>query len=201
MNKSLLIVVSAPSGCGKGTILSEILKDENYYYSVSATTREPRRGDKDGVNYKFYSREEFEKLIADDKMLEYADYCDNYYGTLKDPVVEMRGKGKDVILEIEVNGALNIMEKCPDCISIFIAPPSMKELERRLRKRKTEPDEVIRQRLEKAAEEIGFANKYDYVIVNDALENAVADFKAVIKAEKLKAKYAEDFLDEVIKNA
>lgn len=201
MNKGLLIVVSAPSGCGKGTVLKEILKDENYYYSVSATTREPREGETDGVHYRFYSREKFEKLVSDNIMLEHAEYCHNYYGTRGDIVEEMRNKGKDVILEIEVQGAMNVMKKCPEAISIFILPPSVRELERRLRKRGTEKEEVIAERLEKAVEEIGYAPRYKYIIVNDALENAVDDFKAVIKAEKLKAEYAGEILDEVIKNA
>ncbi len=201
MNKGLLIVVSAPSGCGKGTILKEILKDENYYYSVSATTRDPRENEIDGVHYRFYSKEKFEQLINDNIMLEYADYCNNYYGTRGDIVEEMRSKGKDVILEIEVQGAMNVMKKCPEAISIFILPPSIKELERRLRKRATESEEVIAERLAKAVEEIGYAPKYNYIIVNAALEDAVDDFKAVIKAEKHKAEYAGEILDEVIKNA
>jgi len=201
MNKGLLIVVSAPSGCGKGTILKEILKDENYYYSVSATTRDPRKDEIDGVHYRFYSREKFEQLINDNIMLEYADYCNNYYGTRGDIVEEMRSKGKDVILEIEVQGAMNVMKKCPEAISIFILPPSVKELERRLRKRATESEEVIEERLAKAVDEIGYAPKYKYIIVNAALEDAIDDFKAVIKAEKHKAEYAGEILDEVIKNA
>lgn len=201
MKKGLLIVVSAPSGCGKGTILGEILKDENYFYSVSATTRDPREGEIDGVHYKFTSMEDFKKLIDNNSMLEYAEYCDNYYGTRGDIVEEMRNQGKDVILEIEVKGALNVMKKCPEALTIFVAPPSLKELERRLRKRGTESDEVIARRLEKAVWEIKQAPNYDFVIVNGILEDAIADFKAIIKAEKLKTKYAQKFLDEVIKNA
>lgn len=201
MNKGLLIVLSAPSGCGKGTILQEVLKDKNYYYSVSLTTRDPREGEVDGVNYCFVSKNDFEKLVSENRMLEYAEYCHNYYGTRNDIIEEMRENGRDVILEIEVQGALNVMKKCPDAISIFVLPPSVKELERRLRKRGTESDEVINQRLEKAVEEMNSADKYNYIIVNNAIEDAIADFKAVIKAEKLKADYAKEILDEVIKNA
>ena len=201
MNKGLLIVVSAPSGCGKGTILSEILKDERFYYSVSATTREPRKGEVDGVHYRFYSREKFEQLVSENIMLEHAEYCDNYDGTRGDIVEEMRNKGKDVILEIEVQGAMNVMKKCPDAVSIFILPPSVKELERRLRKRGTEKEEVIAERLSKALDEISHANQYKYIIVNNALEDAIDDFRAVIKAERLKAEYAGEILDEVVKNA
>lgn len=201
MNKGLLIVVSAPSGCGKGTILREILKDDRYYYSVSATTREPRDKEIDGVHYQFYSKEKFEKLVSEGCMLEYAEYCGNYYGTRGDIVEEMRNKGKDVILEIEVQGAMNVMKKCPEAVSIFVLPPSVKELERRLRKRGTEEEDVIQKRLSKSVDEIHHASEYKYIIVNDALEDAVDDFKAVIKAERLKAEYAGEILDEVVKNA
>lgn len=201
MSKGLLIVVSAPSGCGKGTILAEILKNDNFYCSVSATTRNPREGEVDGVNYHFLSKEQFEKLVADAEMLEYAQYCGNYYGTIRKQVEDKRSEGKDVILEIEVQGAMKIKELCDDAIFIFIAPPSVKELERRLKKRGTEADEVIAQRVAEASNELKYAPKYDYIIVNDALEDAVDDFKTVIKAEKLKAKYAKEILDEVNENA
>lgn len=200
-NKGLLIVVSAPSGCGKGTVLAEILKDDNYYYSVSATTRSPREGEKDGVQYHFLSKEEFKKRIENNGMLEYAQYCDNYYGTPKKEVDEMREKGKDVILEIEVQGAMKVKEICPDAVFIFIAPPSIKELDRRLRKRGTETDEVIAKRVAEAAGEISHAKDYDYIVVNAALEDAVDDFKTVVKAEKLKAEYADELINEVLKNA
>lgn len=187
MSKGLLIVVSAPSGCGKGTILSEILKEDGYYYSVSATTRKPREGEVDGVNYHFISKEEFQQRINENGMLEYAQYCGNYYGTPKKEVDEMRSKGRDVILEIEVQGAMKVKKLCPDAVFIFIAPPSVAELERRLRKRGTETDEVIAQRVAEAEGEISHAGEYDYVIVNGALEDAIEDFKTVVRAEKLRA--------------
>lgn len=184
MRKNLLIVVSAPSGCGKGTILSEILKDDNYHFSVSATTRQPRDGEVNGVNYHFLSREEFERRVENDEFVEHAEYCGNYYGTLKSETDQQLEKGKDVILEIEVNGASQMMKLRPDAVFIFIAPPSIAELERRLHKRGTEKEDVIKERVAQAERELSYAPKYDYIVVNDALEDAVDDFKAIIRAEK-----------------
>ena len=146
MSKGRLIVFSAPSGCGKGTMLAEILKDENYCVSVSATTRSPREGEVDGVNYYFMSKGDFLQRVADSEFLEYAEYCDNYYGTLMSEVDGKLNEGKNVILEIEVQGAQKIREKRPDALMIFILPPSVSELRRRLKKRGTETDEVIEQR-------------------------------------------------------
>ncbi len=201
MSKGRLIVFSAPSGCGKGTMLAEILKDDSYFLSVSATTRAPREGEVDGENYYFLTKEKFEELIADNGVLEYAEYCDNYYGTPLKPVEEQLNAGKNVILEIEVQGAMKVKERIPDALMVFVMPPSVGELRRRLEKRGTESQEVIDKRVSAASDEIKCAEKYDYVIVNDALEDAVNDFKAVIKAEKQKAKYAGELIDEVIKNA
>jgi guanylate kinase len=201
MNKGLLIVVSAPSGCGKGTILSEVLKDDRFYYSVSATTRSPRLGEVNGVTYHFITKQDFEERIKNNAMLEYAEYCGNYYGTPKKEIDEMREQGKNVILEIEVQGAMKVREICPDAVFIFVLPPSVAELERRLRKRATETDDVIAQRVSQARSEIELARKYDYVVVNAALEDAINDFKTVIKAEELKVSNAQDLIDEVINNA
>ena len=201
MNKGILIVVSAPSGCGKGTILAEVLKDEKFYYSVSATTRSPRPGETDGVNYHFLGREQFEELIKTGGMLEYAEYCGNYYGTPRDKVLEKINEGKNVILEIEVQGAMQIREKCPEAVFVFIAPPSVAELRNRLEKRGTETPEVINQRVSEAAQEISFAYRYDYVVVNNILEDAVNDFISVIRAEELKAENQKNIIDEVLKNA
>lgn len=201
MNKGRLIVLSAPSGCGKGTILAEILKDDRIYCSISTTTRAPRVGEIDGVNYYFINREQFEANISAGKMLEYAEYCDNYYGTLIEEVDSRLEEGTDVILEIEVQGALKVKAARPEAVMVFVVPPSIGELRRRLLKRGTETEEVINKRVKKAAEEIPYAAEYDYVIVNDALEEAIDDFRAVIKAERLKAEYAAELLDEVIKNA
>ncbi len=201
MNKGRLIVFSAPSGCGKGTMLAEILKDKNYCVSVSATTREPREGEVDGVNYHFISKGDFLQKVADSEFLEHAEYCDNYYGTLISEVDGRLNDGLNVILEIEVQGAMKIREKRPDALFIFIAPPSVNELRRRLKKRGTETDEVIEKRVSQAASEIALAPKYDYIIVNDALEDAVSDFFAVMRAEKLKAEFSENTINEVLKNA
>lgn len=199
-NKGLLLVVSAPSGCGKGTILGEILKDDSFYYSVSATTRAPREGEQDGVNYHFISKEEFEQRIAQDGMLEYAQYCGNYYGTPKKEVEQMRQAGKDVILEIEVEGAMKVRALCPDAVFLFIAPPSVEELRRRLNKRGTEAAEVIEERVAQASRELSYADRYDYIIVNGALEDAIADFRTIVRAEKLRTKNGNK-IDEVLNHA
>ena len=201
MNKGRLIVFSAPSGCGKGTMLEEILKDKSFAISVSATTRAPREGEKDGVNYHFLTREDFEQRIADGKVIEHAEYCQNLYGTLSSEVDGRLEQGLNVILEIEPQGAMKIREKRPDAVFIFVVPPSINELRRRLKKRGTETDEVIEERVSKAAWEISQAEKYDYVIVNDALEDAVSDFFAVIRGEQLKVDYSGDIINEVLKNA
>ena len=201
MNKGMLIVVSGPSGCGKGTILAEVLKNDKFFYSISATTRNARPGETDGVNYYFLTKEKFESLIQNDGMLEYASYCGNYYGTPKKPVEDMLNQGKHVILEIEVQGAMKIKEKCPDALFIFILPPSLKELRRRLNKRGTESEEVIEKRLSEAAGEIEQAYKYDYAMINGELSVAVDDLLAIIRAEELNTKNSHETIDEVLENA
>ncbi len=201
MSKGTLFIVSGPSGCGKGTVLAEILKQDNVYYSVSATTRAPRPGEVNGVNYHFLSKDEFEKLIENGGMLEYANYCGNYYGTPKKPVEDMLAEGKNVILEIEVQGALKVMEKCPEAVSVFILPPSLKELRRRLHKRGTETEEVIEKRIGEAAGEIRKAVNYDYVMINGELEIAVSDLLSIINSQKLKKENSEYLIDEVLENA
>lgn len=185
MKKGLLIVVSAPSGCGKGTILREILKDNKYYYSISSTTREPRKEDIDGVTYNFVTREKFEEDIKSGAMLEYAEYCGNYYGTPKKLVDENLNNGKHVILEIEVQGAKKVKVLRPDAKFIFIAPPSIQELERRLRKRNSETEEVINERVNQAKEELTHIKDYDYTIVNGELNDAIDDFKSIVRACEL----------------
>lgn len=186
MQKGLLIVVSAPSGCGKGTILGRILKDKKYYYSVSATTRAPRKGEVDGVHYRFLSREQFEQLIAENAFLEYASYCENYYGTLRKPIEDALAEGRHVILEIEVQGAMQIRKLAPDAKFIFIAPPDLETVRQRLTKRGTESEDVIAKRIAQAEKELQCKDQYDYCIVNDILKDAIADFKSVIRAEELK---------------
>ena len=199
-NKGLLLVVSAPSGCGKGTILGEILKDEGFYYSISATTRAPREGEQDGVNYHFITKEEFEQRIARGGMLEYAQYCGNYYGTPKKEVEQMREAGRDVILEIEVEGAMKVRSLCPDAVFLFIAPTSVEELRRRLNKRGTEAAEVIEERVAQASRELSYADRYDYIIVNGELEKAIDDFRTIVRAEKLRTKNGNK-IDEVLNHA
>lgn len=201
MNKGLLIVVSGPSGCGKGTVLAEVLKDPQFFYSVSATTRKPRDGEIDGVNYYFYSKEEFEDLMAKGGVLEYAEYCGNYYGTPKQAVEEKLSQGKNVILEIEVQGAMKIKKSRPDAVFVFILPPSLNELRRRLNKRGTEAQDVIERRLSEAAGEIRTAFEYDYIIINDDVEKAAENIKTVIAAEKLSIKNSENKINEVLENA
>lgn len=198
MPKGRLIVFSAPSGCGKGTMLAEILKDERFYCSVSATTRKPREGEKDGVNYHFLDKEDFLRRIEEGKFLEYACYCDNYYGTLISEVDDNLEKGINVILEIEVQGAMKIREKRPDALFIFIAPPSVGELNRRLHKRGTESEDVINKRVSEAAGEISKACNYDYIIVNDRLEDAVDDFFTVINAETHRAEYSHELIENIL---
>ena len=198
--KGRIFIICAPSGCGKGTILGEILKDDSFYYSISATTRAPREGEQDGVNYHFITKEEFEQRIAQGGMLEYAQYCGNYYGTPKKEVEQMRDAGRDVILEIEVEGAMKVRALCPDAVFLFIAPPSVEELRRRLNKRGTEAAEVIEERVSQAARELSYADRYDYIIVNGELEKAIQDFRTVVRAEKLRTKNGNK-IDEVLNHA
>lgn len=202
MNKGLVIVVSAPSGGGKGTILKELFKrNTNMKFSVSATTRNPRPGEVDGQSYYFTDKKHFEELIAEGKMLEHAEYCGNYYGTPKEPIEKAVAEGYDIVLEIEVQGGAQIKKKIPDCVSVFITPPSMKVLERRLRNRGTETDEVIKNRLNTALQEIPRAKDYDYIVVNDELEKAVDEIEAIIKAEKLRYERNKnlEIFDDIIK--
>lgn len=197
-NKGLLFVVSAPAGCGKDTILEQVLsRCENVGYSVSATTRAPRPGEVDGVHYHFRTREQFEQMIADSAVLEYTEYCGNYYGTPRKAVEDMLAEGKDVILKIEVEGAMNIRKLFPECCLVFILPPSMQELERRLRKRGTEDEETILRRTAQARTEIDIAVNYDYFVVNDELDVAVDDLIAVIRAEKFRKDRCLDMLKEI----
>lgn len=201
MNKGRLIVFSAPSGCGKGTMLAKITENEKFYCAVSATTRSPRRGETEGVDYYYLTKEEFEQKISEGAFFEYASYCDNYYGTLLSEVTPKLEAGINVILEIEVQGAMRIRELSPDALFIFVMPPSVKELRRRLKKRGTESDEIIEKRVSKALDEIPYAKKYDYIIVNAALEDAVEDFFTIIRTDSLTVKAQGKFIDEVIENA
>ena len=180
MSKGRLFIVSAPSGCGKGTILAEVFKGGKVYYSVSCTTRKPREGEVDGVNYFFLSEEQFSQMIAEDGFLEYATFAENSYGTPRKVVMQNLEKGTDVILEIETKGAFQVKEKLPEAVMIFILPPSISELERRLRKRGTEDEATIAKRVSEAEGEIKRSFEYGFVIMNDVLDTAVADFREVI---------------------
>jgi guanylate kinase len=201
-NKGLLIVFSGPSGAGKDTILNCLLKkNPNIRLSISATTRAPREGEEDGKDYFFVTRERFESMLENDEMLESAQYCGNYYGTPSAPINEWLSEGYDVILEIEVQGGAQIKKKCPDCVSVFVLPPSLAVLEQRLRNRKTENEETIQKRLTTAHKEILQANHYDYAIINDTVEKAVDDINAIICAEKHRLVREKDLIERVLKNA
>ncbi|ADU74009.1 guanylate kinase [Acetivibrio thermocellus AD2] len=194
--EGLLVVVSGPSGAGKGTLLN-LLKDsgdDNIRFSVSATTRAPRVGEVDGVNYFFKTKEEFMLMIENDELFEWVEYCDNFYGTPKKYIEDTIKGGYDCLLEIEVEGAAKVMKAYPECVSVFILPPSFEELRRRIEKRGTEDVEVVNKRLERAKKEIAYASNYDYIIVNDNLKDAVEGLRSIIKAEKLKLKRNRDVL-------
>lgn len=185
--KGLLVVYSGFSGVGKGTIMKEMLKrEETFRLSVSATTRAPRPGEVDGREYYFITKEKFLKMIDNDEFLEYAQYADNYYGTPKKAVEDMLNEGYNVFLEIEVQGGVQIMEKCPDCLSIFIVPPSLEVLEQRLRGRGTETEEVIEKRMKAALDEQKYTSRYDFVVENDIVEKTVDDIINIVKTEKEK---------------
>ena len=194
--RGTLIILSGPSGSGKGTVLKNFFEnygDKNVKLSVSATTREPRDGEIDGVNYFFISKTSFEKMIEENKFLEWASFCDNFYGTPLSFVDENLENGCDVILEIEVQGALKVMEKRSDAVSVFILPPSAEELEKRLIGRQTESMDVIEKRINQAKWEISNLEKYTYFVVNDTVEEATKNFKAIIDAERLKTEKQKDF--------
>ena len=200
-DKGMLIIFSGPSGSGKGTVLGKLLeKRKDVKISVSMTTREKRAGEIDGVNYYYVTRDFFEKKISENKMLEYAEYATNLYGTPKDPVDEMLKEGLAVILEIEVQGAEKIRNLYPDAVSIFLTPPSTAVLEERLRGRNTEDEETVNHRLVIAREEIRRAVEYDYVVVNDTVENAVNSIETIIDAERLKLIRNKNIISEVINN-
>ena len=184
-HRGILIVVSGFSGSVKGTLMKELLgKYENYALSVSMTTRTPRPGEKDGESYFFVDRETFERTIAQEGLIEYASYCGNYYGTPRAYVEEQLDAGRDVILEIEIQGALKVKERFPEALLLFVMPPSAEELKRRLMGRGTESEEVILQRLERASEEAEGIEQYEYLIINDKLEECVEQMHAIISAAR-----------------
>lgn len=183
--KGLLIVLSGPSGVGKGTIRRELFKDKslNLTFSISVTTRKPRKKEKDGVDYFFISKAEFEQKLKEGKLLEHVFFVGNYYGTPKEYVDELRNQGKNVFLEIEVEGAKQVMSKCNDegFVSIFLLPPSLSELERRIRGRKSESEAIIQERLAKAKKEMNLKCNYQHVILNDNVKKATRKIAAIIK--------------------
>ena len=198
-SKGLLVILSGPSGTGKGTVLKTLLAgDDSIRFSVSATTRAPRPGEKDGREYYFISREEFRRMADSGEMLESAEYCENYYGTPAAPIREWTSQGIDVILDIEVQGGAQVRKKCPGSIGIFILPPSMEELERRLRNRATESDETVRRRLETARREIPEAKNYDYVVVNDAFELAANRIREILRAEKSRTERNTQLIERML---
>lgn len=195
--KGCLFVVSAPAGCGKDTILNELFKrTDTAGYAVSATTRAPREGEVNGVHYHFLTREEFERKIAEKEVLEYTEYCGNYYGTLKKSVDDLLCAGKDAILKIEVEGAMNIKKLFREARLVFILPPSWEVLEKRLRDRGTETEDKIIERTKQARSEVVFAANYDYLIVNDDLNKAVDDLLTILKAEKLRRVNNDELLEK-----
>ncbi|HJC24275.1 MAG TPA: guanylate kinase [Candidatus Eisenbergiella merdavium] len=183
--KGILIVVSGFSGAGKGTLMKELLKRyDNYALSVSMTTRQPREGEVDGESYFFVDKETFEKTIENDGLIEYASYCGNYYGTPREYVERCLENGLDVILEIEIQGALKVKGKFPEALLLFVMPPDAAELKRRLEDRGTESPEVIRQRLARASEEADGIEKYEYLIINDDLDECVREMNDIINAAR-----------------
>lgn len=198
MSKGVLAVVSGFSGAGKGTVMKKLLESfDDYALSVSVTTRKPRPGEVDGKDYFFRTKEEVEEMIAQDQLLEYARYVDNYYGTPRSYVEEKLSEGKNVILEIEIQGAMKIKEKIPEAVLIFVTPPSVDELRRRLEGRGTETQEVIESRLSRAAEEAEGMEDYDYLLINDDLEECVNELHRIISSERCKTQRNTEFIKKI----
>lgn len=197
MTKGSLFIISGPSGTGKGTVCNELVKHENIFLSISATTRDMRLGEQEGVTYFYITKEQFEDMIKRDMMLEYAQYSGNYYGTPKEAVEKMLKDGKNVILEIEAQGALKVKEKMPEAIMIFIVPPSIAELRKRLKTRGREDTDEIERRIETAKWEFSQCPKYNYVLVNDNLENCVKNTLEIIKATNERQQIIEKLLSEI----
>ena len=199
--RGMLIVLSGPSGSGKGTIIKSLLQQrEDTVLSISVTTRAPRPGEEDGVHYFFRTREDFEELIRRNALLEFAEYNGNYYGTPEEAITGWHNQGKNVLLEIEVQGAEKVMDFRSDLVSIFITIPSMAELERRLRDRGTETEDKIRGRMEVARRELTRAFRYDYVVLNDEVELAVKRINTIIDAEQMRYARMENYVLEVLED-
>ena len=199
MSKGRLFIISGPSGSGKDTVLGEVLKTyPDLKFSISSITRPMREGEKEGEKYHFISREEFEDMIKNDRLLEHNVFVGNYYGTPREPVEKCIEAGEDIFVEIDVNGAAQIREKAKDAFSIFIMPPSMSVLRARLTGRGTETPELIEKRLEAAAKEIARADEYDYIVINDVLEDAVADVNAIIRSDRAREERNEGIAQRVL---
>lgn len=198
MNKGILVVVSGFSGAGKGTVMKRLLeKYDDYALSISVTTRNPRPGEEDGREYFFRKREEFEKLIQEDALIEYAQYVENYYGTPRSYVEEQLQAGRNVILEIEIQGAMKVKKKIPEALLVFVTPPTVEELERRLRDRGTETAQVIADRLARAGEEAKGMDQYDYILVNDTVEECVDHLHQIIVSEHSRASRNTEFIADI----
>ena len=198
MKSGILIVISGFSGAGKGTLVNRLITEyDNYALSISMTTRKPRVGEENGKSYFFITHEEFEQKIAQDGLLEYASYCDNYYGTPKSYVEEQLRAGKDVILEIEVQGALQIKEKYPNALLLFVTPPSAEILKHRLESRGTETPDVVNKRMQTACKESEFMSRYDFIVVNDDLDTCVKDTHEMIRAAHFSAVRSVAFIGEL----
>ena len=202
MSKGVLTVVSGFSGAGKGTVMKRLIqKYDDYAVSISVTTRKPREGERDGIEYFFKTKEEVETMIENDEFLEYARYVDNYYGTPRFYVEEMLAKGKNVILEIEIQGAMQIKAKNPEAVLVFVTPPSFEELRNRLVGRGTETADVIESRLRRASEEAEGMPSYDYILVNDQVEDCVDRLHQIILSERAKAQRNEEFINTIRQEA
>ena len=199
-HKGILIVVSGFSGAGKGTLMKQLVRTyDNYALSVSMTTRSPRAGEEEGKEYFFVSKEVFEEKISQEGLIEYASYCDNYYGTPRDYVEKQLEKGKDVILEIEIQGALKVKEKFPTALLMFVMPPGAAELKKRLEGRGTESPEVIQKRLKRATEEAEGIEQYDFIVINDKLEECVDEMHSLILAAHFTPNRNEEFINNIRK--
>ena len=198
--KGALLVVSGFSGAGKGTVMKKLLKKyDNYALSISMTTRAPRAGEENGREYFFVDTDTFEQKIEENKVIDYAKYCDNYYGTPREYVEEQLESGKDVILEIEIQGALKVKEMFPDTVLLFIMPPSAEELQRRLVSRGTETAEVIKKRMDRAVEEALFMEKYDYIVINDDLDRCVEELHGIVNTVHQEAARNEEKIETMKK--
>lgn len=198
--KGNLVVVSGPSGTGKGTLVKQVCRNNSQVmFSTSATTRAPRKGEVDGKDYFYKTKQQFEEMIENEDFIEWVNYCDNYYGTPKKPIKEALDKGIDVLLEIEVEGALKVKNQFPECILMFVLPPSFEELKNRIINRQSETYDLINKRLNKARQEVKLINRYDYFIINDIIERAANEIICILVAEKHKVKRNIEQLNKTMK--